>query len=237
MEATRILIIGRSPAGGLPFVAAFKKRYTVWIAESGKSALDLARQVQPHAVVLDAISMRTPGDRICLDLRSILPTVPMIHIHPGPKDQVKSVADVLLFQPATPRRLLAILDSLMQASGDDVVTCGPFALNLGRRVLIVEGQEIQLTPKQALLVETFFTNPGVTLDRLTLMERVWQTDYVGDTRTLDVHIRWVRQMIEPDPSHPRYLLTVRGVGYRLETSLEFGVDGENDALALALPKD
>jgi DNA-binding response OmpR family regulator len=71
-------------------------------------------------------------------------------------------------------------------------------------------------PKQALLVETFFRHPGETLARKTLMEKVWNTDYIGDTRTLDVHIRWLRQAIEKDPGSPRYLLTVRGVGYRLE---------------------
>ncbi len=89
-------------------------------------------------------------------------------------------------------------------------------MNRARRLLVVDGQETELTPKQALLIEMFFTNPGVTLDRRTLMEKVWQTDYLGDTRTLDVHVRWVRQMLEDDPSKPQYLQTVRGVGYRLE---------------------
>ena len=75
-----------------------------------------------------------------------------------------------------------------------------------------------MTPKLVQLVETFFRHPDETLDRKMLMERVWNTSYLGDTRTLDVHVRWIRRAIEANPSKPRYLKTVRGVGYRLEVS-------------------
>src|SRR5262249_26377608 len=87
---------------------------------------------------------------------------------------------------------------------------------LSRRVLFVGGQEIQLTPKQALLFEIFMQHPGEVLDRKILMEKVWQTNYLGDTRTLDVHIRWIREAIESNPGKPRYLRTIRGVGYCFE---------------------
>ncbi|MBL8116734.1 MAG: response regulator transcription factor [Anaerolineae bacterium] len=163
--------------------------------------------------------MRTPGERICYDLRRVAGAASLVHLHPGPRESAQSMADILLIHPVSSRRLLNAVDRLLLKQDDDVIFCGPFAINRSRRILLAHGQETQLTPKQALLVELFFSNPGATLDRRTLMERVWQTDYMGDTRTLDVHIRWVREMLEADPSHPIYLRTVRGVGYRLELNV------------------
>ena len=216
MEAARILLIGRTPATGASVANALIKHYPVLTASSGKHAIQMAQENPIRVVVLDAISMRTPGDRICSEFRESLPSTALIHLHPGPKAPVHSQADVVLLHPVTARRLLNSIESLLQEKTDDLLVCGPFVINQTRRLLIANGQETQLTPKQLLLIETFFTNPCLTLDRRTLMEKVWQTDYVGDTRTLDVHIRWVREMIEADPSHPQYLKTVRGVGYRLD---------------------
>jgi DNA-binding response OmpR family regulator len=138
-------------------------------------------------------------------------------LHPGVKGKANSAADVLLFQPFTARKLINAIERLLQVkNSDDVIVCGPLAVNLAQRVLIANGSETQLTPKLAQLVETFFRHPGETLDRKQLMEQVWHTNYLGDTRTLDVHVRWIRRAIETDPGNPRYLKTVRGVGYRLE---------------------
>lgn len=219
METANVLFIGRTQTNGSSVANALKKHYSVLLASSGKQGLKLAMAQVVRVMVLDAVSMRTPGDRICNELRDALPAVPLVHMHPGPKEAAQSKADVLLIHPVTSRKLLNVLDRLLQAREDDLVICGPFTMNRSRRLLIVDGLETQLTPKQALLVETFLTSPGVTLDRRTLMEKVWQTDYLGDTRTLDVHIRWIREMIEVDPSRPQYLQTVRGVGYRLEIPL------------------
>jgi DNA-binding response OmpR family regulator len=167
-------------------------------------------------VVLDAISMRTPGDRLCHQLRDKLPGVPIIHLHPGPADGANSPADVLLFPPFTWRKVVNSVARLLDAGGDEIITCGPFSMNVDRRILVAHGQETQLTPKQALLIETFLRHPGEVLDRKTLMEQVWDTDYMGDTRTLDVHIRWLRRALENGIDKPRYLKTVRGVGYQLD---------------------
>lgn len=219
MEAATILFIGRIQATQ-PLTSALEKRYDVMIAASGKRALMLADERCPQVIILDAASMRTPGDRICQELREGLKGVPIIHIHPGPKESAQSRADVLLVAPLSTRKLLSAVSRLLQAQDEELINCGPFAVNPSRRVLLLDGQETQLTPKQTLLVEVFFRNPGQTVDRKTLMEKVWNTDYLGDTRTLDVHIRWLRQVIEADPSHPRYLMTVRGVGYRLDMADE-----------------
>lgn len=216
MGAARVLLIESSRAKRTSFADALKKRYEVVSVPSGKQALTTAAQQAPDIVVLDAISMRTKGDRVCQSLRKALPGVPLIHLHPGPASPDANCADVILYPQFTSRKLINSIERLLQAPGDAVVVCGPFSVHLGRRVLTVNGQETQLTPKLAQLVETFMRNPGQTLDRRYLMEKVWHTDYMGDTRTLDVHIRWIRRAIETDPGKPKYLKTIRGVGYRLE---------------------
>ncbi|MBZ0281139.1 MAG: response regulator transcription factor [Anaerolineae bacterium] len=216
MEMGRVLFIGRTQSTRPAIISALEKRFEVVLVTSGKSGIEAASAKPFHIIVLDAASMRTPGDRVCRELRSALPHMPLVHIHPGPKETAQSAADTLLFMPVTPRKLVNSVERLLQVQSDDFINCGPFSINLARRVLTVHGQETQLTPKQALLVEVFLRNPGATLDRRTLMEKVWQTDYLGDTRTLDVHIRWIRELIESDPSNPRYLRTVRGIGYRLD---------------------
>lgn len=216
MRAARILLVESSRAKRTSFADALRKRYEVISAPSGRQALDAGKDARPAVIVLDALAMRTPGGRVCQTLRKGLPGIPLIHLHPGPKSKDGSVADVVLFMPFTSRKLVNSIERLLDVPDDAVVVCGPFSVHLGRRVLIVNGQETQLTPKLAQLVEVFMRNPGHTLDRRFLMERVWNTDYMGDTRTLDVHIRWIRRAIESDPGKPRYLKTIRGVGYRLE---------------------
>jgi DNA-binding response OmpR family regulator len=236
MEAARVLVIGRIQVNRSSIATALEKHYQVIIAPSGKLGVDLARQNPCQVVVLDAASLRTPGDRICVELRQRLGKTPIIHIHPGPKNGAQSVADVVLYQPLTSRRLLNTVDRLLQSQDEETLTYGAFSVNLARRVLIVDGQETQLTPKQSLLIEMFLRHPGEVLDRKTLMEKVWQTNYMGDTRTLDVHVRWIREAIEKDPGKPQYLRTVRGVGYCLEINEEMGFVAEDlEDAVLVLP--
>lgn len=216
MSPARVLVIGNIGAKPDSLIAALEKRYAVRIAPSGRQGLATARAEHQHVVILHAISLRTPGDRLCQTLRDHLMTTPIVHLHPGPKPPPESPADVVLVPPFTWRKLVNNIERLLAASDDKIIRCGPFSMNVDRRLLIADGQETPLTPKQASLLEIFLRHPGETLDRKTLMEKVWDTDYMGDTRTLDVHIRWIRQALESDPRSPRYLKTVRGVGYRLD---------------------
>ena len=214
---TRVLIIERTGA----FSETLKKRYEVTSVPSGKEALAVARANPYAVVVLDAISMRTPGDRIARQLHEGLGAIPLIHLRPGPTQSADSPADVVLFMPFTARKIANTIERLLhRVSSDAIVTCGPFSVNLSRRILIANGQETALTPKLALLVETFLRHPGETLDRKLLMERVWETSYLGDTRTLDVHMSWLRSKLEADPAHPIYLQTIRGVGFRFMAPVE-----------------
>ncbi|NWF67845.1 MAG: response regulator transcription factor [Chloroflexi bacterium] len=215
-DEAHILIIGSLRLKNGELVNALRKRYDVCFVASGKEALAYSAQRLPQALVLDAVSLRTPGIRICQTLRAQLGAVPILHLHPGPKDDAQSCADALLFAPITARRLLYSLNRLLNTHKEETLTCGPFQMNVTRRMLYARGQETQLTPKQTLLLEIFLRHPSQTHSRKTLMEKVWQTDYLGDTRTLDVHIRWLRQVLEHDSTNPQFLKTVRGVGYKLE---------------------
>lgn len=214
MDAAKILLIGRNQAKNVSLLNALKKRYDLTVAVNGAEGLALAGAHQPDAVIIDAVSLRTPGDRICRDVRERLGDVPIVHIHPDA--HAESQADIVLSHPFTSRKLVNCVERLLKLNDDQVVTCGALSLNIPRRVLMAHGVETQLTPKLALLVEMFLRAPGQTISRKAIMEGVWKTDYLGDTRTLDVHIRWIRRAIESDPGKPRYLLTVRGVGYRLD---------------------
>lgn len=215
MSIARVLLIGRTQVKGAAFPAALQKRYDLTIASNGKQAQMVAKENNPHVIVLDAVSMRTPGDRICRTLQTAFSHIPIIHLHPGPKVEASSPADVVIFPPvSSSRKLINAIERLITLSDDKILTCGPFSLNIPRRMLVTPQQETQLTPKVALLMALFMDHPDETLDRKTIMETVWQTDYLGDTRTLDVHIRWIRQAIEDNPGKPSYLKTVRGVGYR-----------------------
>lgn len=218
--ATRVLIVERGHAQRPSYVEALKKRYDVITASSGKQAIEIATLERPRVVILDAISMRTPGERICQQLRDHIVQTPLIHLHPGEKGTVESCADVVLFQPFTSRKLANAIERLLGEADtpapNGIVTAGPFTLNAERKVLIYKGQEQTLTPKLVQLVALFLQHPGETLDRKRLMEQVWNTDYMGDTRTLDVHVRWIRRAIEDNPGKPLFLKTVRGIGYRLD---------------------
>lgn len=209
-----IVLVGSKRGRHPTYLSALQKQFTVHSAPSGKQALALACQVGAQVIVVDAVSLRSTGDRLCRTLRAALPKTPLVHIHPGPRDRAASPAECVLFMPLSARRLVNNVGGFIHNADEEALACGPFSLNIPRRILAAYGQETQLTPKAASLMETFLRQPGQTLDRRTLMEEVWDTDYLGDTRTLDVHVRWLRKVMERD-GRPRYLETVRGVGYRL----------------------
>ncbi len=204
-----LLLITRNPTT----TAVFERKYEVLVVASGKQAIHHMAQDCPTAVVLDALSLKTTGDRISRSLKSAMPNVPLLHLHPGPRETAQSAADVVLFTPISSRRLTNSVGHVINGHDEEVLAVGPFQMNVPRHLLIIDGEETQLTPKQARLLEEFMRNPGTIIDRKTLMEKVWETDYMGDTRTLDVHVRWLRKVIEQ--KRPRYLTTVRGVGYQL----------------------
>ncbi len=212
----KVLLIERARNNSDSFAASLRRRYEVQIAHSGKQALPLAERERPDVIVLDAISLRTSGDRIVARLREQLGDVPIIHLRETPKSKRASLADVVLSPKFTSRKIINRIERFVSAPTEDILNVGPFSLNLKQRKLVSPKGETTLTPKLAQLMWMFLQNPGKTLARETLMKGVWKTAYMGDTRTLYVHMRWLRREIEPNPRKPQYLVTVRGVGYRFQ---------------------
>jgi DNA-binding response OmpR family regulator len=213
MAKATILYIHHPRAKDEAIHTTLSRKYAVISATSGKNALTIIDTTRPKLIILDAASLRTTGERIARKLKDALPDVPLIHIPPSDK-HFESAGDVMMLDP-TPRRLINSIGRLMTHKIEEVLEYGPFIMNVPRRILMVYGEEKQLTPKQAQLVALFLRHPDETLERKRIMAEVWDTEYVGDTRTLDVHIRWLRQVMENGGNKPRYIKTVRGVGYRL----------------------
>ncbi len=218
MKSTKVLLIESARQNGTAsFAASLKrKKYDVQIAYSGKQGLALAEGRHPDVIVLDAASLRTSGDRISKRLRETLGDLPIIHIRPPDLSPSSSPADVLLTPPFTARKLINRIERYVAASEDDVLQAGPFTLNVEQKTFVSPWNEKKLTPKLVALMKLFMQYPGETLERKAIMQTIWDTDYMGDTRTLDVHMRWLRKVVEPEPRKPKYLVTVRGVGYCLK---------------------
>jgi len=195
-----------------------KKGYTVSAVRSRKKALEQIGADKPDLIILDATSPRLDGRRTCQALRQKVGEVPIILISEGDNESGYTEADFHLAAPFTFRKLINRMKRATQGKeqSGETLEVGGLVLNFDRRSVTRGKKRHQLTPKQFKLLEVFMRNPGKVLSRKFLMKNVWETDYVGDTRTLDVHVRWLREKIEEDPSSPVYLCTVRGVGYRFE---------------------
>ena len=195
-----------------------KKGYLVSAVCSRKKALEQVGADEPDLIILDATSPRLDGGRTCQALRQKVGEVPIILISNEGNDAGHAEADFRLTAPFTFRKLANRIKRVVQSSeqSGETLQVGGLILDLDRRSVTRGKKKYQLTPKELRLLEVFMRNPGKVLSRKFLMKNVWDTDYVGDTRTLDVHVRWIREKIEEDPSSPVHLRTVRGVGYRFE---------------------
>ncbi len=197
-----------------------KASYDTVTVRTGAEAQRWLEQNTPDLIIFDASTMRSNGVRNCRRLRRQAEHVPIIHSRAkGEEEDRSAFADVYLERPFSPRKLLNRVRALLPVdySKEEIVRYGRITLFRNKRSVDVAGRgEFSLTPKLALLLESFMRHPNQLLTRPELMQMVWDTDFVGDTRTLDVHIRWVRECIEDDPSQPELLLTVRGQGYMLQ---------------------
>lgn len=201
------------------FSTALAKYYTTHTVRSGKKGIAASKTHQAKLIVLDAVSLGTSGERICKQLRQEFPDKYIIHIHPKPKNDADSPADIVLKATVSTRSLLNKVKQLIAQEDSTILRCASFQLDIERRILIAKGQETLLTPKQAALIEIFFRYPNQILEREWLIQQIWRTSYTEDTRTLNVHIRYVREIIEDKPGKPQYIKTVRGKGYRFEVNL------------------
>ena len=216
MKAAILIVEGK--AGEHSFVPALEKAgYQVFVVQTGAAALATIEKTGIQLIVFDASFMRSSGARICRRLRRVTETTPLIHVRAENQTLDQSAdADVFMQRPFTPRKILNRIRALLPADEvkEEIVRYGSICLYRTKRSVEVNGQgESQLTPKLTLLLEEFIRHPNEVITRRQLMQNVWNTDYIGDTRTLDVHIRWMRELIEMDPAHPVILKTVRSKGY------------------------
>ena len=214
-----ILCIEGSYSGSPAFRAALRKKgYKVNRVYTGKDAISDLVKRQPQVVVVNAPSMRTTGIRICKSIRKRMKKIPIILI--SEDNTALSENDVgvnlILPLPFTIRKLNNRIKPFLPSESNKLLEIGPIYLNKERLKVKCQGRETQLTPKTANLLEIFLQSPGVVLERDHLFREVWETDFTDDTRTLDVHISWLRQAIEENPRKPEFLKTLRGVGYRLD---------------------
>ena len=228
----RILIV-EDEAAIREFGAINLKRvgYTVEEAGSGEEALDIYdNDAQGFDIALLDISMPgMDGFTLCKELRSRSENLGIIMLTARTQemDKISGLmlgADDYITKPFSPTELLARVDSLyrrvemnsakqIQVSPDDI-TLGDFTLNLRRRTLLKSGVNIELTQVEFQMIEYFFTNPDVALDRTDILNRVWGSNYFGEEKIVDVNIRRLRKKIEDDPSEPKKLVTVWGMGYK-----------------------
>jgi DNA-binding response OmpR family regulator len=193
-----------------------KKGFHVETAQSGKKAISRLSRVSPHLVVVNAASLRSSGVRICKSLREKDNKLPIILILEPEKNVSKDSADAILNLPFTVQKLSNRIKPLLPGDGKNVIHVGPVHLDTERRRVRCLDKNSKLTPRLVALLHILMDHHGEVVEREHLFKKVWETDYTGDTRTLDVHISWLRRAIELDPLKPKFLKTIRGVGYRLD---------------------
>ena len=214
----RILWIEGKRVDNPSFVPALRKKdYLVEVVSTGSAALARLLEIDPDLVVIHTPSLRTSGKRICRDLHEKIATMPIVVIlSPEQNFTGENCARVVLKLPFTIRKLLNRITPLLPGDGQHMLHLGHIRLDLERKRVRCQGREARLTPRLTHLLEVLMQHAGEVVERQQLFKEVWDTDYTLDTRTLDVHISWLREALEEDPRHPQYLKTIRGLGYRLD---------------------
>jgi DNA-binding response OmpR family regulator len=174
------------------------------------------RAQRPDLLVMDVASFGAKGYRIGDAVRARLDGVPTILLLEKGHAQAGATAEAFMTPPFTSRKLLYRVGKLATTMTSREIRAGDLVFDPDSRTLRKGESTERLRPKEATLLGFFMRNPGRVLSRKELIREVWETDYVGDTRTLSVHVRWLRIRIEDNPNSPRFLRTVRGIGYRFE---------------------
>jgi DNA-binding response OmpR family regulator len=168
-------------------------------------------------VIVDAASLRTSGVRICQSLRISADSLPIILIVDQNHTIPKTIdANLVLKLPFTVQKLINRLHAYHPTDDKFILQVGPIELNIRSQLVTCHDRQTKLTPRLVKILQMLMENNGKVVKRDPLFTEIWDTEYTGDTRTLDVHISWLRQAIEEDPHNPKLIRTERGVGYILE---------------------
>jgi len=214
-----------------------KQGYEVFTSGDGTEGLKLAREIQPDLIILDVMLPGLDGFEICRILRREMTTpVLMLTARDDEIDRVVGLevgADDYLSKPFSMRELLARVKAMLRRvrltreetsilqGGDgrpkaETLEFDNLRIDMSRREITVDGEVVAFKPKEYELLTFFAQHKGQVLTREFILERVWGWDFIGDSRTVDVHVRWLREKIEVKPANPRRIITVRGAGYRFE---------------------
>ena len=225
---TRVLVVEdeESFSDALSYMLR-REGFDAVVAGTGPDALAEFDRAGADIVLLDLMLPGLSGTEVCRALRgrSNVPII-MLTAKDGEIDKVVGLelgADDYVTKPYSARELVARIRAVLRrrsdaepVAGESVLEAGPVRMDVERHVVSVDGETVALPLKEFDLLEYLLRNAGRVLTRGQLIDRVWGSDYVGDTKTLDVHVKRLRAKVEPDPANPTYLLTVRGLGYKLE---------------------
>ena len=225
---TRVLVVEdeESFSDALSYMLR-REGFEVAVAADGHEALASFDRTGADLVLLDVMLPGLSGTEVCRQLRqkSNVPII-MVTARDSEVDKVVGLelgADDYVTKPFSSRELVARVRAVLRrgSESDELLTAaveaGPVRMDVDRHVVVVDGELISLPLKEFDLLELLLRNAGRVLTRGQLIDRVWGADYVGDTKTLDVHVKRLRSKIEPDPANPKFLVTVRGLGYKFES--------------------
>lgn len=224
---TRILVVEdeESFSEAISFMLT-REGYEVVVARDGHGALDEFERRGADLILLDLMLPGLSGTEVCKQVRS-RSAVPIIMLTAKDSEIDKVVglelgADDYVTKPFSSRELLARIKAVLRRHGDledilpSIIESGPVRLDIDRHVVTVRGEAVPMPLKEFDLLELLVRNSGRVMTRAQLIDRVWGADYVGDTKTLDVHVKRLRAKLEEDPAHPVHLLTIRGLGYKFD---------------------
>ncbi len=217
-QATILLLVEKKQNGEVGFYQDLIQRgFIVHPFENGTAGLRKIDTCNPDVIIINAASLRTNGQRIVNRFHNLQPETPKILILSAEDENFKACgANSVLLLPFTVQKLVNCIRLYQKTPSRQIVVRGPLKLNTLTNVVSRGAKETRLTPRLVSLLKILMEKPGEIHTRENLFKEIWQTDYTADTRTLDVHISWLRDAIELDPRKPEMILTVRGRGYKLD---------------------
>ncbi|MEZ4870334.1 MAG: response regulator transcription factor [Caldilineaceae bacterium] len=178
-----------------------------------KAALRLVRTQPPVAILVEIEQKSASRLRLCESIRYRLPTATILAVTTCVPRAHAELFDGFIALPLDEEEVLATIAQISEQREEHQLQCGPISLDIASRTVVTPNGQYAMTPKQCALLKLFMGRHGEVVKRGEIMQAVWETSYLEDTRTLDVHVRWLRERIEANPSKPIYLKTVRGIGY------------------------